>query len=277
MGTLTGDVCNTAYALLLASALGGTSTLTQIGTTTAYGLNGVGPATFGAPDTNLTLLDMQVNDPTADDATLHQFTYHSGIITKSEWVFDKNALVTYSHDIDFQTVDTSTGYTAPSQSTSAVPFNMAGSVPVFQVGTLGAEATIQGAKKVTVTLERKMDTTRIYVGNALKNLPVSNGLVDIKVAIEGDYTSSDKAALFDLQISGVATSVIVKAQGPAIGSSGYNNLFGFNITNMFVDTGGEAPLDGPDIIKNTVNFTGTIDAANDSAFRTYLITGETSY
>ena len=277
MVTLDGDVCNTAQALLLASALGGTSTLTQIGTTTAYGLNGVGPALAGAPDTNLTLVDMQINSPTADNATQQCFTYHSGIITKAEWVFDKNALVSYSYDIDFQYVEQATAQTAAVQTTSAVPFNMAGSVPVFEVGTLGAEASIVGVKKCTITLARKMDLERIYVGNQYKNLPVSNGIVDITVAMDTEYTSSDKATIYDLQLSGVPTSVIVKCVGGAIGSSGYNNTFGFNVTNAFLDTGGEAPLDGPEIVKNTATFRGTIDAAGDAAFRAYLQTADSSY
>ena len=277
MVTLTGDVCNTAQALLLATALGGTSTLVQIGTTTAYGLNGVGPALAGAPDTNLTLIDMQLNSPTADNATQQCFTYHSGIITKAEWVFDKSALVSYTYDIDFQYVEQTTAQTAAVQSTSAVPFNMAGSVALFEIGTLGSEASVQGIKKCTITLERKMDTERIYVGQQYKDLPVSNGIVEITVAMDTEYTSTDKTTLYDLQLSGVPTSIIVKCTGGAIGSSGYNNLFGFNVTNAFLDTGGEAPLDGPEIVKNTATFKGTIDAANDAAFRAYCVTGDTSY
>ena len=80
-----------------------------------------------------------------------------------------------------------------------------------------------------------------------------------------------------MQISGVPTSIIVKCVGGAIGSSGYNNTFGFNVTNAFLDTGGEPPLDGPDIVKNTATFKGTIDAAGDAAFRAYLQTGDSSY
>jgi hypothetical protein len=44
-----------------------------------------------------------------------------------------------------------------------------------------------------------------------------------------------------------------------------------------VDTNGEAPLDGPDLIKNSVSLSGTIDANNDAALKALLYTADSSF
>ena len=282
MITLTGDVMNTGEALLLAAALGApwassSSPMVQLGTTTAYELGSSSGAGAGLPDTNLTLVDFQVNVPTADDAIQHTITYHSGIVTKMEFVFDKTTLVSKSYDIDFQYPELLTAQTLPSEPGGPVPFNMAGAAPVWKIGPYGAEATVTGVRKTTITFERKMSLERIYVGNQYKNLPTTNGNVDLKIAMDTDYTSTLKPALYDLQISGVAASIICQAVGGAIGSSGYFDTFGFNISNAFVDTGGEPTLDGPDLIHNTTSMSATKDAAADAPLTATLISADTSW
>ena len=94
-GTLMGDMTSTASALLLQVALASTATLTQLGTTSAYALGGAGGASMGVADTNGSYFDMQFGAPTTD-GTQEAYNYHSNVITKAEWVFDRAGLVTYS-------------------------------------------------------------------------------------------------------------------------------------------------------------------------------------
>jgi hypothetical protein len=103
------------------------------------------------------------------------------------------------------------------------------------------------------------------------------GLTDITVALDTDYTSIAKSALFDLFLAGTPTSIICEAIGSAIGTSGINNTFGLNVTNAFVQTGGESPLDGPDVIKNTISWKGTIDVNNDPALKAWLYTSDSQF
>jgi hypothetical protein len=280
-GTLTGDMTNSGSALLLATAFASTGTLTEFGTTTAYQLGGSGGITLSGPDTNNgqasgTCFDMQLGVPTTD-AIQHPENYHSCVITKAEWVFDRTGLVTYSYDLDAQYVEKTTPLITPSFSTSTVPYSMSGPSSFFRAGTYGSEAAIDGVRKCTITLERKLDVTRIYVGSQYKELPITMGLTDITVALDTDYTSIAKSALFDLFLAGTPTSIICEAIGSAIGTSGINNTFGLNVTNAFVQTGGESPLDGPDVIKNTISWKGTIDVNNDPALKAWLYTSDSQF
>ena len=275
MFTVTGDVCNIGHALLLASALGTLSTLTELGTTGAYALGGAAGAVIGMPDVNNTFGDWQYNVPTTD-TTVHTFTWHSGMVLKAEWVFDRTGYTTYSYDYDFQTVETTTAMTAPTVPAAPIPFGMGGNTATFKIGAFGSEAAVTGVKKCTISLERKLATERIYLGNALKDAPVTNGLVDIKVALECDYEASAKTAIFDLQLAGTPVSIVASAVGSVIAGT-YYNTFGLNATNCFVDTGGEPPIDGPDVVKNTINLSGTIDLAADPAFKATLITPDLTW
>ena len=278
--TLMGDMATIGQAMLVNAALApAAATLTALGTTTAYGLGGATGISAGAPDTNLTLIDMQAGVPTSD-GTLNGQTYHSGIITKAVWTFDRAGLVSYEYDLDFQYMETATALTVASEPAGPIGFTMystAGGGSTFKVGTYGAEAAIPSIRKCTITLERKMNLDRIYVGQQYKSLPVTNDKALITVSIEADYSPQGKTALFDIFPAGTPLSIVAAAIGPQIGTSGYYNTFQLNPTNCFVDTGGEAPLDGPDLVKNTLSLSGTIDAAGDSALKALLYTADTGF
>ena len=274
--TIVGDIMNTGQALLLASALGTSSTLSEIGTTTAYELGGISGANIGDPGANLTFIDLQQNVPTTD-ATVHTYTYHSGYVTKAEWTFDRMQLVGYSYDVLFQYVENTTALTAPVEAGGPIPFGMGGTNPIFKMGTYGSEATVDGVKKVVVALERKVTSDRIYVGEQYIDVPVMNDNAKLTVSLDWDNTPNANSSIAPLLLAGTPTSIVVGALGPAIGSGGYLNTFQLNATNCFLDTGGEQGLDGPDIVKNTASFSGKIDAGGDTALKAVLITPDTTF
>lgn len=275
-GTIMGDVTDSGHALLFATALASTATLQQLGTTTAYELGGASGASLGNADTNGSYMDMQMGVPTTD-GTQRPENYHSCVITKAEWVFDRAGLVTYSYDFDAQYVEQSTGLITPTYPTGAKAFAMASTSAIFEVGTLGSEAVVDGVRKATFTLSRPMATDRIYLGNQYKDAPVTNNYMTLTCALDVDFTPGALTALYGLMLAGTPISIIATAIGSAIGSSGHNATFGLQMTNAFVDTGGEASLDGPDLVKNTLNFTGTLDAAADPALKGTLITADTAF
>lgn len=273
--TLSGDMASTGAAALLNAAIGGGATLSQLGTTLAYGLGGSTGTNIGSAAANGSFIDLQVQNPDAA-GTLHPFTYHSGVVTKAVWVFDRTGLVTYEYDLDFQTVETTTVAATVTEPAAPVPFTMANAASAFKVGVKGSETAVGGVRKATITLEPKYNTTRIYLGNQLKSMPVPSDKIKITVALDVDYEADAKAALFDLQIAATPISLVCSAVGAMIGATTTPNTFTLNPTNLFVDTGGEAPLDGPDLIKNTINLSGTIDTAGDPAFNAILLTADTS-
>ena len=278
MATVTGDVANTGMALLLASAMGSNATMTQLGTTTAYGLGGASGFTLSAPDKNNTFMDCQVGVPLTT-GTLEAQTYHSGYVTKAVWKFDRQNLVTYSYDIDFQEYEESTSIATPSEPGGPIPFDMAyqSSGSTFKIGGYGSEALVDGVKTCTITIDRKAATERIYLGNQYKDMPVVNDKTKLTVALEADYTSAARTGIFELQAAGTPISIVCTAVGNPIGSSGFSDTFTLNVTNAFVDTGGEAPLAGPDLVKNTINLSGTIDAAGDAALKGILYSADTAF
>lgn len=274
-GTLSGDMTTSAAALLLKVALASPATLTQLGTTSAWELGGASGASMGVADTNGSYFDMQWGVPTTD-GTQRPYTYHSCVITKAEWVFDRTGLVTYSYDFDAQQVEQTTALITPTFPTNAVAFNMAGATSVFKVGTLGAEANLDGIRKVTFTLDRKMATDRIYLGSQVKQSPITNAYIDLTCTLEGDFTPANKTALWDLFLANTPISVVATAVGSLIGGAN-SNTFGMNLTNAFIDTNAEPNLDGPDIIKNGLSLKGTVDAASDAPLKSTLITADTTF
>lgn len=275
-GSLMGDMMSSAAALLLKVALASTASLTQLGTTSAYQLGGAGGASMGVADTNGSYFDMQWGVPTTD-GTQQPYNYHSCLITKAEWVFERGGLVTYSYDFDAQYVETTTGLITPTYPTSGVAFNMSTASSAFKVGAFGSEAAIDGVKKATFTLERPMAVDRMYLGSTYKANPVTNAYIKLGCTLEADFTPANRTALWNLFLANTPVSIVATAVGAAIGTSGSSNTFGLNLTNAFLDSNGEPNPDGPDLIKNTLTFTGTVDAAADPALKATLITADTTF
>lgn len=274
-GTLEGDMMDIGMALLLASAMGTAGTLTEFGTTAAYELGGAAGVTAEAPEKNNAFFDMQLAPPTTD-GTQQKFNYHSCVITKAEWVFDRTGLVSYNYEWDAQYVESTTALIVPVYSTAPVPFSASTASSTFKIGNVGSAAATDGIRKVTVTLQRKMATERIYVGNEHKDVPVSNGLADLTVSIDADYTTAAKP-VFDTFTTNTAQEIEVAAIGAEIGTSTKKKTFSLLAKNCFLQTGGEAPLAGPELVKNTWVFKGTIDTANDAALTSHLITADTAF
>lgn len=279
-GTLSGDVMNTGFALLLATAFGSSGALTQSGTTTAYELGGVAGIVLAAPDKNNggtsgCCFDMQFGVPTAD-GTVNPYNFHSCVITKAEFVFDRTGMVSYSFDWDAQYMETTTALITPTFSNAGIPFSMSTASSLFKVGELGKETAIDGVRKATLTLQRKQDVNRMYLGKEHKDLPVTNGLADITVGLEADFTT-DVKTLFANWLTNTPESVICTAVGKEIGTSAKKDTFTIQSTNGYGQTGGEANLDSPEIVKNTYTYKGTINAAGEAALKSSLITADSTF
>lgn len=285
--TLAGDMQNTAQAMLVAAALGTSSTLTQIGTTAAYGLAGAGPAAASAPDLNSTWFDLQFQVP-SDDGTPHPFNFHSCAIQKAEWVFDRAGLVTYSYDIICQQIETATAALSTTEPTNQQPFTMAtanttagaiaATASAFATGTYNSEQIFSGMKKITFTLDRKFasQADRMYGGFAFQASPVTVDYVDLTVAIDADYTAAAKTALYDLLLSGATTSVVAQAVGSAVGAS--HNTFSLQAPAVkFTDPSNTPSPDGPKLVNSTLTGKGLIDPAGDPWLNGTLITADTGY
>ena len=219
--------------------------------------------------------DQQLGVPT-NQGELQPYTYHSCVISKAEFVFERTGLVSCTFDWDSQYVDIgTTALITPVVSNSAAPFSMGNTASVFQIGAPGSMVTIPGARKLTFTLQRKLAVDRIYLGEEHKQVPSTNGLLDIMVAAEMDYTNQAKTVM-ETFLKNEPQELVCTAVGPKIAGA-VNHQLSFSMSNGFIETGGEAPLDGPDIVKNTVNFKSTINTSNGAPVGAKLITEDSTF
>ena len=222
---------------------------------------------------------------------LHFEDYVNGKITKAEWVFPRDNVVTFSYDWDFAFVvltDTPALKAGTTEPVGFVPFTMPNSSSLFTVGG----QSVDGCRKITVTLTPKLAVDRAYVGNEYKEEPVTNGLIEVAVALDMDYTPTAKSDIFDLFIgskgggTGAYTfqypyftplgTTVIKAVTGEIATSGFNDTFQLNFPQLIIQSGGEAPLEGLDIVKNTINLKGVVDnSGNSPSFS--LTTKDTTY
>jgi Phage tail tube protein len=220
--------------------------------------------------------DMQLGVPISTNGEVTAWNYHSCVITKMELVFDRAGLVMCTFDWDAQYVENTTALIVPATSLKAQPFSMSNTNSVFEVGNVGAIATLGGVKKLTITLERKLATDKIYLGLEHKEIPSTNGIVELSCVAEVDYTYQSKQ-LLETFLKNEAQAMKIIALGAAIGTSGEKNTLGMELSSAFIQTGGEAPLDGPDIVKNTVTMKGTISELNEPALKGTLITADSTF
>jgi hypothetical protein len=219
--------------------------------------------------------DMQLGVPT-NSGEVTPWNYHSCVITKMELVFERTGLVACTFDWDAQYVENTTALIVPTTSLTAAPFSMANTLSVFKVGAPSAMVKMPGVKKLTVSIERKLAVDRIYLGNVHKEVPSTNGLLDLMVVAETDYTEQAKK-LLETFLKNEPQELEVSAVGGAIGTSLKPNTLSMALSNGFIQTGGEAPLDGPDIVKNTVTLKGTINESNAAPLTGKLITADTTF
>ena len=270
-GTVELEFLNQSMALLLQHAMGSSATLTQFGTTTAYTLT----TNLGVPDAQ-NYLSMQVLTPNVTTGAIQQQNFHGCKIQKVTWTADEMNPLMWQLDIDAQQWSNSEAAGTPSYTANTRNFTANGMS--FKVGAFGSETALDGVRKMTCTIERGLRTDRMYLGQSVKNEPVTNAVVKISGTADVDLTATNKSVLWDIGNTQIAApSVVLDFVGNAIGSSGKNDEFKINATDVFVDSGFTPELDGPDIVTTTINWTGLIDANNDTALSAVLTTADSTF
>lgn len=136
-------------------------------------------------------------------------------------------------------------------------------------GAFGAEAAVQGIRKVTCKIERSQAVDRFYANNSgLKAEPIMNDYVKVTGSFDADYV--DKTVLADKFAADASTSLVWEMVGPNIAST-YNETFRIRVPQLFLD--GDTPdLDGPGIVSGSWPFTGQFDGTNPFVSAEYMST-----
>lgn len=268
-GSFDYEVLNSGFGLLLNNIMGSNATLTPVGTTSANSLT----CNLGVPD-NQNYLSMQSLVPNTA-GTIFPQSFHGCKFLSAEFSIDMDNPLMCNIAVDSQQLDTTQTAGSPSYTSNTTNFTFQGMN--FKVGAFGSEASIDGVRKMTCKIERGLYVDRIYMGQAAKSEPITNAVTKISGTADVDLTAADKSVFWDIFHTQTAVpSIVMQFVGSAIGSTGQFNTVSLNPTDVFIDSGGTPELDGPGQVTATLNWSGLIDANNDSALIAKLITGDSS-
>lgn len=256
-GSIDLEVTNKAMGLFLQALMGTSVTPVQQGATTAY------LQTHTLADTAGKSLSIQKGVPLTT-GTVTDKSFVGCKVTSAEFSCEVGGMLMASFEFDGKDCDETQTLAAASYP-SMSPFHF-GQMAV-KAGSFGAETALDGIRKVSVKVERPQATDRFYAGQSgLKKEPISNDLVKITGSLEMDYVAT---TLDDLHTSDAATSFVWEFLGPTI-ESPHVETFRVTLPAIRVD---EAPptVDGFDVIKPTINFTGLYDGTNQPVI-TYMST-----
>ena len=258
---------STGMGLLLNAIMGSSAVPTQLLTTAAYQL----VSTLGAPDGSSLSIQEAVPDTTG---TLHPYTALGCVPTDAEWTSERGGLLTCQVTMDAQDVSEVPAIATPTFTTGATGFH--GDQCTIAVGPKGSEVSVDGVKKFTLKIARKLDTTRIYMGSSLKEAPVTDGIVKITGSFDVDLVNTTvKAAFADMFASQDFFSLIATWTGPQIGTSGHDNSFALASPSIVL-TGATPDLSGPGVVTGSFPFEVLLDSGGDSALTATWVSGDTA-
>lgn len=251
-GGLTGtmEVPSKGFGFLLENLMG-SSTIVQQGATAAW------LQTHVLGDNKGKSLTIQSGVPD-QGGTVRPYTLPGSKMVSMELScgFDDPRLMA-NMTFDSQDYSEATALAAPSYSTGIVPRQFA--EMGFKMGAVGAEAAVSGVKKVTLKIERKMNTSLQYAnGGGKKAEPILNDWADVSGTFEVDYVT--KADFADRVPLTGSVSVIWEFVGPLIAST-FFQTFRVKMPATLIESG-DPQVDGPDVVNATYNFVVDDDQTN---------------
>ncbi|WP_425832565.1 phage tail tube protein [Streptomyces fractus] len=259
-GSVDMEVTNKGMGLLLQAVMGTTVTPVQ---------QGAGPAylqTHPLADTAGKSLVIQKGVPLTTGSVVDK-TFLGCKVTSAEFSCEQGGMLTASFEFDCKDCDEAQTLVVASYAAMS-PFHFG--QMALKTGPFGTEVARDGIRKVSVKIERPQNVERFYAGQAgLKKEPISNDQVKITGSLEMDYVDT---VLDDLHTSDAATALVWEFVGPNIAST-YFETFRIKLPAIRVD---EAPptVDGFEVIKPTISFTGLYDGTNQPAIE-YISTDST--
>ena len=246
-------VPTTKFGLILNNLLGGGGTPTQQASTAAY------LQTHTLATLNGKALSMQVGTPYRNGTTIPK-TGVGGKITSAEFSCGVGENLTCNLELDFMSASNSSQSLAAVSPGTRIPFNFR-EMDIKLGTTYGSESTISGVKKVTLKIERGVDTEAWYAAGAgAKEEQFDAGFTAISGTIEADWIN--KAQLEDLAVSQTKTNLAwIFSKTPAIASTYFPGLR-FNIPDIFIEPTGQA-LSGAGVQSNSFSFVWRPDGTNN--------------
>lgn len=247
-GGLQSEVTNKGMGVILQALMGTSVTPVQQDLTTAY------LQTHTLADTAGKSLTIQKGVPLTT-GTVTPKSFLGCKIISAEFSCEAGGRLTVALEIDGKNcVETETLAVASYPVMAPFHFGQMG----VKGGAYGAETALDGIRKMSLKIERPQAVDRFYANQqALKAEPISNDLVKVTGSIEMDYVAT---TLDTLHTSDDATSLVWEFIGDNI-EGAYDETFRIKLPAIKVDEG-PPTVDGPEVVKPTINFTALYDGTN---------------
>lgn len=251
-GTFEAGVYSKGLGLLLNALMGGTVTPVQ---------QGAGPAylqTHPLADPIGKHLTIQSGVPDLG-GVVRPYTFLGCQVISAEFSCEVGGGLTVSFEVESRDVTDAQTLATPSYIT-VNEFHFAQAT--LKLGAFGAEALVDGVRKVSVKIERPRHDGGPYMGSqGLRSQGVLNNYSKVSGTIEADYL--DKTTFADRFAADSSTSLVWEFVGPLIAST-YFETFRVKVPMIFLD--GDTPTaDSPDVVKTSFPFVGQFDGTNPAA------------
>lgn len=259
-GHLEADVMRSQWGLILQHLFGGSVAPVQQGGSAAYLQSHVWTDNIGK------FLSVQKGVPDTG-GTARPYTGLGSKITQAEFSCGVGENLQAAVDFDIRQISEAQSLAAPSVPAGNLPFNF--SQMGVKLGAYGSEATVQGVKRVAVSIARPQDVERQYAGNAgLKVEPLWNDFAAITGTLDIDYVT--KADFVDRFVGHTSTALVWEFIGPIIAST---FAYTFRIRCPKVYFGADIPeVSGPDTNRASVPFAAFYDTTNGLVSCDYMST-----
>ena len=247
-GPLNAEVANKGMGLLFQALMGTTVTPVQQAATIAY----LQTHTFADPWGKFLSLQAGIPDITAGTSRPH--TFLGCKVLSAEFNCALGEILTSTWEINAREMVESQTLGAASYPASS-PFHWA-QLTVRIGATVGAAASVDGLRGVSVKIDRNSAIDRNYAGNSGKQSePVLNDFQVIAGTLDSDYV--DKTILADRWHAGTAFALVLEWVGPVIEST-YYETFRITLPQCFL-TGDTPELGGPEVISGSFPFEAQFD------------------
>lgn len=261
-GTVTMEVTQNRFGVLLSQITGTNENAVQVGATAAYAQN------YALADNVGKYFSAQVGVPTLTGAA-NPYTYIGCKVVSSTFSCDNGGLLMCALDLDARQVIESQALVTPAYTPAQTPFHFGQfSVAIGPVSGTPTPSPNAAVKGFTLKIDRPHAVERFYAGNGgLKAEPVTNGKVSVTGTLEVDYL--EKSVFADKYAADTPFSMSLTFSGAAIPSSASVSYLQISLPMVFLDT--DTPtLEGPDVVSQSLNFTALFDGTSPAVTFGYM-------
>ena len=269
-GTVDLEITDRQLGIFFQQMLGSSATATQIGATTAY------QQVHTPGDTVGKSMSMQVGRPQTN-GTVQPFSYNGVKVTDWEISVKTNQIATFNLTLDAWDEATGTAYVAPSYLTppanvlkfSDASLILGGTVTTTSgVASLSGGSTAAAAEDVTIKGTNALKVDRFFLGSAgIKAEQLANQFR--KITGSATFEFQNLTDVYNAFAAQTPTALQLTFTGSQIGTSGHNASLQILIPTVFFDEGPPV-VEGPDVLKQAVTFTGLDDGTDPVIQFTYV-------